>query len=71
MLTNILLKCKLAGDQDVSYILDFSNEQLIAPGKGNEHQCSGGLKRQQKHQDARKTILLGQLTLLHCLNHYH
>ncbi len=39
MLTNILLKCKLAGDQDVSSdILDFSNKQLIAPGKGNEHQ---------------------------------
>ena len=39
LLTNVLLKCKLAvSEQTCPDIADFSNKQKIPPGKCNEHQ---------------------------------
>ena len=39
MLSNVLLKCKLAGSEETcSDLSDFSNKQFIAPGKCNERQ---------------------------------
>lgn len=39
MLTNVLLKCKLAGCKETnSDISDFANKQYVPPGKCSEHQ---------------------------------
>lgn len=39
MLTNVLLKCKVANSENTKPdTTEFSNKQYIAPGKCNEHQ---------------------------------
>ena len=71
MLTNVLLKCKVANSENTKPdITEFSNKQHIAPGKCNEHQWrfekTSKTPGRKKNQSILRSVIEEEYYCDHC-----